>query len=648
MKSKVSARYIFMKNRNRLTAIAGILIVLAFAAKWLFKSETAESGLLLAASLIGGFPIAASAWQALKVKVISIDLLVTLAILGAFVIKEFEESAIVAFLFLFGAYLEQKTLAKTRSAIKELVEMVPETALRQTTDGDFEEVDLDDLDEGDILLVKTGGKIPVDGEVVFGSGTANEASITGESMPLGKKPGDPVYAGTILENGTIRIKAEKVGDETTFGKIIELIEEAQDSKSQAERLIDRFSKYYTPVVLLLAIIVGLISQDLELAVTTLVLGCPGALVIGVPVSNVAGIGNGAKQGILFKGSEVITKFSKVDTIMFDKTGTLTYGDPRVSQVKKYGQGQLAEQLLVSVEKESAHPLAKAITGYYEDLEAKEVEASQVLQGGGIVAQVAGQQVLVGNRYLLDQYHVPVTKEMEKDMEELASAGNSLVLVAVNGQLELALGLKDEIRAGVKEDLAALKKLGVKNLLLLSGDNQKTVDLVAEELGLTEAYGQLLPEDKAEFVKKRQAAGEIVAFVGDGINDSPSLARADIGMAMGSGTDVAIETSNVVLMNGSFDRIPRALALAKATRRNMIENITIALAVVAVLLVSVLASSWMNMAIGMFVHEGSILVVILNAMRLLAYQSKLQKSRKLIENNFSQAEGPYTKGIESIQ
>lgn len=637
-----------MKNRNRLTAITGILIVLAFAAKWLFKSETAESGLLLAASLIGGFPIAASAWQALKVKVISIDLLVTLAILGAFVIQEFEESAIVAFLFLFGAYLEQRTLAKTRSAIKKLVEMVPETALRQTADGDFEEVDLDDLDEGDILLVKTGGKIPVDGEVVSGSGTANEASITGESMPLGKKPGDPVYAGTILENGTIRIKAEKVGDETTFGKIIELVEEAQDSKSQAERLIDRFSKYYTPVVLLLAIIVGLISQDLELAVTILVLGCPGALVIGVPVSNVAGIGNGAKQGILFKGSEVITKFSKVDTIMFDKTGTLTYGDPRVSQVKKYGQGQLAEQLLVSVEKESVHPLAKAITGYYEDLEAKEVEASQVLQGGGIVAQVAGQQVLVGNRYLLDQYHVPVTKEMEKDMEELASAGNSLVLVAVNGQLELALGLKDEIRAGVKEDLAALKKLGVKNLLLLSGDNQKTVDLVAEELGLTEAYGQLLPEDKAEFVKKRQAAGEIVAFVGDGINDSPSLARADIGIAMGSGTDVAIETSNVVLMNGSFDRIPRALALAKATRRNMIENITIALAVVAVLLVSVLASSWMNMAIGMFVHEGSILVVILNAMRLLAYRSKLQKSRKLIENNFSQATGPYTKGSESIQ
>lgn len=637
-----------MQNRNRLTAITGVLIVLAFAAKWLFKSETGASGLLLVASLIGGFPIAASAWQALKVKVISIDLLVTLAILGAFVIQEFEESAIVAFLFLFGAYLEQKTLAKTRSAIKELVEMVPETALRQTEAGDFEEVDLDDLDEGDILLVKTGGKIPVDGEVVSGSGTANEASITGESMPLGKKPGDPVYAGTILENGTIRIKAEKVGDETTFGKIIELVEEAQDSKSQAERLIDRFSKYYTPVVLLLAIIVGLISQDLELAVTILVLGCPGALVIGVPVSNVAGIGNGAKQGILFKGSEVITKFSKVDTIMFDKTGTLTYGDPRVSQVRKYGQGQLAEQLLVSVEKESAHPLAKAITGYYEDLEAKEVEASQVLQGGGIVAQVAGQQVLVGNRYLLDQYHVPVTKEMEKDMEELASAGNSLVLVAVNGQLELALGLKDEIRAGVKEDLAALKKLGVKNLLLLSGDNQKTVDLVAEELGLTEAYGQLLPEDKAEFVKKWQATGEIVAFVGDGINDSPSLARADIGIAMGSGTDVAIETSNVVLMNGSFDRIPRALALAKATRRNMIENITIALAVVAVLLVSVLASSWMNMAIGMFVHEGSILVVILNAMRLLAFRSKLQKSRKLIENNFSQAAGPYTKGIESIQ
>ncbi|GHV97706.1 hypothetical protein lacNasYZ03_09150 [Lactobacillus nasalidis] len=220
-----------MKNRDRLTAITGVLIVLAFAVKWLFKSEPAAGSLLLAASLAGGLPIATAAWQALRVKVISIDLLVTLAILGAFVIQEFEESAIVAFLFLFGAYLEQKTLAKTRSAVKELVEMVPETALRQTESGEFEEVALDDLEEGDIILVKTGGKIPVDGEVAAGSGTANEASITGESMPLGKKPGDAVYAGTILENGTIRIKAEKVGEETTFGKIIELVEEAQDSKS---------------------------------------------------------------------------------------------------------------------------------------------------------------------------------------------------------------------------------------------------------------------------------------------------------------------------------------------------------------------------------------------------------------------------------
>ena len=522
------------RYRNWLTAITGVLIILAFSSKWFFSSEQGSAYLLFVASLVGGLPIFVQAYQALRIKVISIDFLVTLAILGAFVIKEFEESAIVAFLFLFGAYLEQRTLAKTRSAIKNLVEMVPETTFRKLHNGDFEEVSVEEVNEEDILLVKTGGKIPVDGEVIFGSGTANEASITGESIPVSKGLRDKVFAGTILENGTIQIRTEKIGEDTTFGKIIELVEEAQDSKSKAERFIDQFSKYYTPSVLVLAIIVWLISRNIELAVTILVLGCPGALVIGVPVSNVSGIGNGARHGILFKGSDV---------------------------------------------------------------------------------------VLVGNSYLMNQYNIPFTNQMKSDIAGMEAEGNSIVLTAIDGQIALVVGIRDQIRQGVKEDLETLKNMGVKNLILLSGDNQGTVDLVTNQLGLTEAYGHLLPEDKAEFVRKRQASGEIVAFVGDGINDSPSLALADIGIAMGNGTDIAIETSNVVLMNSDFHRIPHAIGLAKATRRNMIENIFIALLVVVVLLISVLSSSWMNMAIGMFVHEGSILVVILNAMRLLKYKRK---------------------------
>ena len=608
--------------RNWLTAITGVLIILAFSSKWVFSSEQGSAYLLFVASLVGGLPIFVQAYQVLRVKVISIDLLVTLAILGAFVIKEFEESAIVAFLFLFGAYLEQRTLAKTRSAIKNLVELVPETAFRKAHNGDFEEVSIEEVEEGDILIVKTGGKIPVDGEVIFGTGTTNESSITGEPIPVSKGLGDKIFAGTILENGTIQLRTDKIGEDTTFGKIIELVEEAQDSKSKAERFIDQFSKYYTPAVLVLAILVWLISRNIELAVTILVLGCPGALVIGVPVSNVSGIGNGARHGILFKGSDVITNFSKVDTMLFDKTGTLTYGNPQVAQTIYYSSDRsLAESLLASVERESDHPLAKAIVKHYSGSLVEVIDSTEVVQGGGVVARIKNHQVLVGNSYLMNQYNIPFTYQMKSDIAGMEAEGNSIVLTAIDGQIALVVGIRDQIRQGVKEDLETLKNMGVKNLILLSGDNQGTVDLVASQLGLTEAYGHLLPEDKAEFVRKRQASGEIVAFVGDGINDSPSLALADIGIAMGNGTDVAIETSNVVLMNSDFHRIPHAIGLAKATRRNMIENIFISLLVVVVLLISVLSSSWMNMAIGMFVHEGSILLVILNAMRLLKYKRK---------------------------
>lgn len=608
--------------RNWLTVITGVLIILAFAVKWFLSSEQGSAYLLFAASLVGGFPILVQAYQALRVKVISIDLLVTLAILGAFVINEFVESAIVAFLFLFGAYLEQRTLAKTRSAIKNLVELVPETTFRKAHNGDFEEVSVEEVEEGDILIVKTGGKIPVDGEVIFGAGTTNESSITGEPIPVSKGLGDKVFAGTILENGTIQLRTDKIGEDTTFGKIIELVEEAQDSKSKAERFIDQFSKYYTPAVLVLAILVWLISRNIKLAVTILVLGCPGALVIGVPVSNVSGIGNGARHGILFKGSDVITNFSKVDTMLFDKTGTLTYGNPQVSQTIYYSSDRsLAESLLASVERESDHPLAKAIVNHYSGSVVEVIDSTEVVQGGGVVARIQNHQVLVGNSYLMNQYNIPFTNQMKSDIAGMEAEGNSIVLTAIDGQIALVVGIRDQIRQGVKEDLETLKNMGVKNLILLSGDNQGTVDLVTNQLGLTEAYGHLLPEDKAEFVRRRQASGEIVAFVGDGINDSPSLVLADIGIAMGNGTDVAIETSNVVLMNSDFHRIPHAIGLAKATRRNMIENIFISLLVVVVLLISVLSSSWMNMAIGMFVHEGSILLVILNAMRLLKYKRK---------------------------
>ncbi len=612
-------RFILSK-KNQIALVGAILITAGFISKLAFKNEIAAIIAFACASIIGAAPIAIQAYQALKIKVVSIDVLVTIAVMGAFFIKNLEESAIVTFLFLFGAFLEQRTLNKTRSAIKELTEMAPENALKQMPGGEFTEVAVDEVKAGDILLVKTGAKIPVDGRVLSGEGYINEASITGEAVPVRKRQNSGVYAGTILENGTLQIIADRVGEDTTFGKIIELVEEAQDSKSQAERFIDRFSKYYTPAVLILGFIVWLISKNIELAITILVLGCPGALVIGVPVSNVAGIGNGARHGVLLKGSEVINDFSRADIFVFDKTGTLTIGNPKVADSEFYTDNtQEVLAYLASVERESDHPLAKAVTEYIGDIKLYKVEKTDVIKGGGIISLVDGHRIAVGNAALMEKENVFLSEKARCDIKSFEKKGNSLVLTAVDGQLKALMGIRDQIRRGVKEDLLKLKRLGVKELVLLSGDNQATVDLVAGELGLTEAHGHMLPEDKAAYIEAKKARGHIIAFVGDGVNDSPSLALAQIGIAMGSGTDIAIETSDIVLMNSDFSRLPHALGLTKATALNMWQNIFIAVGVVIILLASVFLSDWMNMSIGMLVHEGSILAVILNGMRLLRYK-----------------------------
>lgn len=610
------------RNKNKITFTSGLLILAAYISLWGFKNETIFEILLIIASVIGTIPIALQAYQSLVVKVISIDVLVTIAVVGAFIIKNYEESAIVTFLFLFGAYLEQRTLNKTRSAIKALTEMAPESALKKMSNGEFEEVDVFDVDIGDTLMVMTGSKVPVDGTVIIGEGSINEASITGEAIPVGKELDSKVFAGTILENGTLQVVADRVGEDTTFGRIIELIEEAQDSKSEAERFIDKFSKYYTPIVLVIAGLVYLFTKDIELAITILVLGCPGALVIGVPVSNVAGVGNGASHGVLLKGSEVIHDFSRTDTFIFDKTGTLTIGEPEVSETLFYGDKDTNDLAYLSnIEKESNHPLAKAIIEEIGSTTTYDVEDTEVVKGGGIVARVNNQRVIVGNTMLMLNENIELSEQVLKDEARLEAEGNSLVLTAVDGKLKVMMGIKDQIRKGIIEDLAALKALGAKHLIMLSGDNQGSVDVVAKQLGLTEAHGNLLPEDKSSYVKKLKAEGRIVAFVGDGVNDSPSLALSDIGIAMGSGTDVAIETSDVVLMNSDMSRLPHAYGLAQATARNMLQNILIAVGVVLFLLASVLFTEWMNMSIGMLLHEGSILVVIFNGMRLLRYNNK---------------------------
>lgn len=615
------ARLIF-KNKNKIMVLSAILIFAGLVSSHIFDNTYLKDIFFLIASIIALLPILMQAIGSIKIKVISIDVLVSIAVIAALIIKNYEESAIVTFLFIFGSYLEQKTLNNTRSAIKSLIEMSPKTAIRINRNGDHEEVDIDDLNIGDDILVKTGSQVPVDGRVNSGVGYMNEASITGESILVKKEKGDKVFSGTILENGTVRIVAEKIGEDTTFGKIIELVEEAQDSKSATEKFINSFSKYYTPLVLLLSLVVYIITKDIELSITILVLGCPGALVIGVPVSNVAGIGNGAKNGILFKTSEVIKDFSKIDTVIFDKTGTITKGHPEVIDHIFYTDEKSENiSMLLSVERESDHPLAKAIIEKYGDHNYYETIDTEVVEGKGIISKVLDKRVIVGNLSLMEKENIEISDKQKKDIDKYLNKAYSIILMAYDDKLQSLILIRDKIKEEAKDTISILKKEGIKDLIMLSGDNQKTVDIVCEEIGLTKGYGGFLPQDKSNYVRKLIDNGHTVAFIGDGINDSPSLSLANVGISMGNGTDIAIETSDIVLMNSDIRKIQYAHKLSKKIHANMVQNIFISVFVVFFLLYSLLFNDWLNMSLGMLIHEASIFVVILNGMRLIRFNNK---------------------------
>lgn len=604
---------------------AGILIALATAFSHIFSVKIVADVCFIAAFVLSGVPILLRAIQALRFKTVSIELLVSIAAIGACVIGEFNESAIVTFLFQFGSFLEQKTMKKTRSAIRALIEMAPTTAWRIIENGaedafETEEIDADEVEIGDILLVKAGGKIASDGVVVKGDGYAAEASITGEPIAKHKTVGDTVYAGTILDSGTIQMRATKVGEDTTFAKIIALVEEAQDAKSPVERFIDKFAKYYTPAVIAIAAAVFIFTRNVDTAITVLVLACPGALVIGAPIANVAGIGRGAQEGILLKGGDSIHTFSKTNTVVFDKTGTLTEGVPEVCVQKDYSnKATQALALAASVEKASDHPLANAVIRYAADLPSYEAESVQTIKGCGMDASICGHRVLIGNRKLMEQNGIELTEQVLSDLSEVQNSA-SIALIAVDGKAEMLLGISDKLKADAKDSISRLKNMGIADIIMLTGDNACTASAIAAQLGITEYRAELLPEDKLTVIRELQSKGRTVTFVGDGINDSPALAAADTGIAMGSGTDVAIDNSDVVLIKSDLKSLVRSLKLSKKAVLTLYENIAIAVGTVVLLLIGLFAG-YIHMSIGMLIHEASILVVILNAMRLWVHNKK---------------------------
>lgn len=622
--------------KNQLTLVSFSLIVLGF----IFGGGVKDVFLIIA-TVIAGVPISIKAYQAVKMKTFSIELLVTIAVIGALIIGEYVESAVVTFLFLFGDFLEGRTLEKTRSSLRELTEMAPDEAV-VLRDGTQETIPVEEVVKGDRVIIHPGGKIPVDGKIVVGKASINEAAVTGESVPAQKEVNDSVFSGTIVDNGYMEMIAEKVGDDTTFAKIIELVEEAQESKSKTEKFLNKFANIYTPAVVVLSVLVYLLTKDLHIAITFLVIACPGALVIGAPVSNVAGIGNGAKNGVLIKGGEIMDVMSKVDTIVFDKTGTLTKGKPEVTDVKTFINEEENELLRMIAQAEliSEHHLGKTIVKEAEQrgLEFGEAPEGEVMKGNGLRAEVDGRELFIGNRKLMRQANIVISDDIEAYAVGREKTGNTAIFASVDGEVAAIISIADEIREDAHQALAELRKNGIKKMIMLTGDNEHTARLVATELGLDEYHAELLPEDKVTYVKKLKEEGHVVAMAGDGINDAPAIATADIGLAMGEGgTDISMETADVVLMADKLNQFAHAYSLSKATIRNMKQNTFFAVGTVFLLLIGVLNGT-VHLASGMFIHEASVLLVILNGMRLITFnRNKVKQEADLKMKQASSAE-----------
>ncbi|MCM4167796.1 Cadmium-transporting ATPase [Arenibacter antarcticus] len=610
------------KQVNRIMYAAGILLLAAFATYLFNWSRLLLDTLLIIATIVAGVPTFIKAWKASRLKMFSIELLVTIAVIGALIIGEYVESAAVTFLFLFGAFLEGRSLEKARAALKSLMEMAPLEAT-VVRNGLRAIIMAEEVVENDLVIIQTGEKIPIDGRVISGNASVNEAAITGESVPASKGIDDQVFSGSILDSGYLEVIAENVGEDTTFSKIIELVEEAQEGKAKTQRFLEKFAAIYTPGIMILSVLVWVVTRDVHLALTFLVIACPGALVISAPVSIVAGIGNGARNGILIKGGEVMENLAKINAIVFDKTGTLTKGKPGVTAIKGFGIDE-KEVLLMAAEAEviSEHHLGRAIVKEAEitglKLLNKPTEVN-VLKGRGIEVNLGGKSLYIGNRKGLFQNEIPIETEMESYATKQEKAGNTAVFIADDKKIMGIISIADAIRDKAKDTIDNLKSEGIEHLVMLTGDNKHTAKIVGEQLGMDDIYAELLPEDKAVKVKECMGKGIKLAMLGDGVNDAPAIATADVGIAMGvAGTDVAMETADVVLMADNLDKLIHALQLSKATVRNMKQNMFIAVGTVVLLLAGVLTKN-VNLASGMLIHELSVLLVILNALRLIRFK-----------------------------
>ncbi|MGI6632340.1 MAG: heavy metal translocating P-type ATPase [Bacillota bacterium] len=639
------------RNREILTvAVSGALIVLAWSLRALgleadtrggFRLLSSFNVLMTAAAIVAGIPVAREAVGRLSAKQFSIPLLVTIATVGALWIGETWEGAAVTFLYVLGGYLESLTLSRTRAALRSLIDLSPKTA-RVKRDSGVDIVAAAEVQAGETVVVLPGDRVPVDGVVLDGRASLDTSPLTGEPLPAEVGIGDRVMGGSVSQSGFLEVRAERVGPDTTFSRIVFLVAEAQEQRPKVQKMLDRFASWYTPLIIALAGALYVTTRDVHFALTFLVIGCPGALVVAAPVAVVAGLGSAAKKGILIKGGERLERIGKVDVMAFDKTGTLTLGKPKVTAVEVFsdlGSEALHEDsdssnisaalehrlisLAAGAELRSEHHLAKAILDYAGEkgIDPASVRNWSLLPGLGAVAESEEGIVLVGNRRLLQSNGVELSEHHEKVASAHEAQGRTLAFVAAGGSAIGLMAIADPPRPGADRLVGDLKKAGVLKTVMLTGDNESAARHVAAGLGVDEVRAGLLPEEKVAAIREMQKAGHIVAMVGDGVNDAPALAVADVSIAMGaSGTEAAIETADIALMADRLDRVPEAIDLSRRILKVVRQNVAFAVATVVLLLVGVIGRV-VFLSGGMLIHEASVLLVILSGMRLLRGREK---------------------------
>ncbi|MBI5030424.1 MAG: cation-translocating P-type ATPase [Chloroflexi bacterium] len=614
----------FILSTNTLATVGnGVLLMAGLIADWILRSPVPAAGLYIAATLVGGGPIFLLAARGIMKRDLTAGVMVSVAMIAALLIGEYSAAAIVAFMMMFGEMLENFTMARANDALKNLARLIPNfvTLLR---DGQPTAISIEQVRVGDTLLVRNGERVPVDGVIVRGQAALNESAITGEAVPVDKKSGDPVFAGTLNTAGTLEIQAQKLGRDTTLGTIVKLVEEAQKSQAPVQRLANKYAQYLVPITFSIAVLVYLLTGEIVRAVTVLVVVCPCALVLATPTALVAAIGNAARKNAIVKNGGSIESLGQVDCVAFDKTGTLTLGKPRVTEVVAL-DSITPDQILAfaaTAENCSEHPLGRAIVEHATErrLAFAIPEQTDALTGFGVRAASNGHEILIGNREWLATSGIASANHTAR-ITELEARGHTVIPVVVNREMVGLLALSDQVRPEAQAALRALKAVGVKKTVLISGDNVTAVKNVATQLGVDEFHAQVLPDQKLEIIKKLQQQGLRVAYVGDGVNDAPALAIADVGVAMGvAGTDVAIETAGIALMNDDMRNLPYLIELARESLRTIRGSVAFSLSM-NVLSVILSFLGIIGPVLGAMMHEFSALPVLAYSARLVAFKSR---------------------------